>query len=266
MNPGEAFEIECYKYLKEYYDGFSCYFERQGGMDSTISDIAVKKNDTILFYIEAKNSSAQSGQFVLLPDNDEKKFIFSPRNHSKPNDMTNIMIEYMNRDFELFNTAGTSGKKLDIDSEIFAEWIIGHYNERNVKYFISYNNGYVILPINKFSTYFDITAKYRIKKSGSKDPAIKDLPIIKSRIKELYPAATISRIEGDKMYIHMSSPFARDRFQLGEYTYFFSPQEDAGYYRIKRLSNTYHMNVIFSIHLKKRQDPIDLVQFESEIK
>ena len=102
MNPGEAFETRCYEYLKAFYVAKNAKFERKGGMDSTTSDIAVIKNNKVDFYIEAKDSPAQSGQFVLLPDESTKTFVFSPKNHSEPNELTNIMIEYMNQNFERF--------------------------------------------------------------------------------------------------------------------------------------------------------------------
>lgn len=264
MNPGEAFEIRCYEYLKQFYKHKQVEFDRKGGMDSTTSDIAVIKNNHVDFYIEAKDSSAQSGQFVLLPDENTKTFMFSPRNHSEPNEMTNIMIEYMNQNFDRFNNAGTAGEQLDIDTNVFAGWIIEHYKDRNVKYFISYENEYVILPIRKFAAYFDVIANYRIKKSGSSDPAKKDFCIIKSTISSMYPSVSFNE-EGNKLFAIINTPLSYDKFQLGKYTYYFSKQEQDGVYRIKKLSNTYNMNVIFSIQLKKRQDSDDLNEFESDL-
>ena len=233
MNPGEAFEIKCYEYLKHFYKHKQVKFTRKGGMDSTTSDIAVIKNDHIAFYIEAKDSSAQSGQFVLLPDKSTKTFIFSPKNHSEPNDMTNIMIEYMNQDFDRFNNAGTAGEKLDIDTNVFTSWIIEHYKDRNVKYFISYEKEYVILPIRKFSAYFDVIANYRIKKSGSSDPAKKNFSIIKSTISSMHPSVSFKE-ENKKLFAIINTPLTYDKLQIGKYTYYFSKQEQEGVYRIKK--------------------------------
>lgn len=262
MNPGDAFEIRCFEYLKKIYATKDARFDRKGGMDSTTSDIAVIKNNKVDYYIEAKDSSAQSGQFVLLPDEASRTFVFSPRNHSEPNDMTDIMIEYMNQDFDRFYNAGTSGESLDIDTEVFADWIVEHYKDRNVKYFMSYAREYVILPIRKFTSYFDIVANYRIKKSGSGDPAKKDFYAVKSAITEMYPTARFYE-DDKKLFVELHS-LQDDRFQLGKYTYYFSKQEE-NVYRIKRLSNTYNMNVIFSIELKKGQDSDDLEEFESDL-
>ena len=264
MRPGEDFEIRCYEYLKKVYAAKNVTFNRKGGMDSTTSDIAVIKNNKVDYYIEAKDSSAQCGQFVLFPNEDSQTFVFSPRNHSKPNDMTDIMIEYMNHDFDRFNNAGTSGESLDIDINVFAGWIIEHYKDRNVKYFMSYAEEYVILPISKFASYFDIVAKYRIKKSGSGDPPKKDFEAIKSTIIKSYPTARFE--ENDKkLFVELYSSLKDDRFQLGMYTYYFSKQQKENTYRIKRLSNIYNMNVIFSIALKKGQDSNDLEEFEADL-
>lgn len=264
MNPGEAFEIKCYEYLKQLYKNKPVEFDLKGGMDSSISDIAVIKNNLIDFYIEAKDTSAQAGQFVLIPDERTKTFVFSPRNRSKPNSMTNIMIEYMNQNFDLFNNAGTAGKHLDIDANVFTSWIMGHYNDRNVKYFISYKNEFVILPIRKFPTYFDVIANYRIKKSGSGDPAKRDFGIIKSTILSMYPSASFNE-KDKKLYAAISEHLSLEKFKLGEYTYYFAKQDQDGIYRIRRLSNTYNMNVIFSIQLKSGQDLDDLKAFESDL-
>lgn len=264
MNPGEVFEKESYEYLKNFYKHKQAKFDRMGGMDSTTSDIAVIKNNHISYYIEAKDSTAQSGQFVLLPNETENIFIFSPKNHSVPTEMTHIIIDYMNQNFDKYNNAGTAGIQLDIDSNIFATWIIEHYQDRNVKYFISRNKNFVVFPIRKFASYFDIKAYYRIKKSGSSDPAQRDFNSIKAIISDLYPSVVFNEV-GKKLYAVLHAPLIKDKFTLGKYTYFFSMQEPSGLYRIRKLSNTYNMNVIFSIQLKKEQDPLDLAEFEADL-
>lgn len=263
MRPGEAFETRCFEYLKNFYKLKKSTFYHEGGMDSTKSDIAVIKNGHVDFFIEAKDSLAQSGQFVLIPDKKTETFIFSPRNHSEPNEMTDIIIEYMNRDFHRFNNAGTAGEALDIDSRVFSQWIINHYKDKNVKYIISYDNGYVILPIRKFESYFNVIANYRIKKSGSGKPAKKDIETVKQSIKSIYSSATFSQNE-KRLYAMISTPLTTDKFVLGKYTYYFSRQS-SNLYEIRRLSNTYNMNVIFSIELVKPQDSADLEEFESDI-
>lgn len=260
MRPGEAFEIECYNYLKEKYGD---RFYREGGMDSTKSDIAVIKNNRTAFFIEAKDTAAQSGQFVLLPDEDIETFVFSPRNKSEPNEMTDIIIDYMNQDFDRFNCAGTAGESLDIDSDVFSDWIIQHYIDKDVKYVISYRNGYVILPIEKFDEYFNISATYRIKKSGSGEPAKRDIPAVMRTISNTYASAEFYQ-RGKKLFVNIPNRISIQRFTLGNFTYYLSEQ-DTNTYEVRRLSNTYNMNVIFSIQLRRSQDIEDLREFEADL-
>lgn len=260
MRPGEAFEIECYEYLTEKYGNRFCH---EGGMDSTKSDIAVIKNNCVAFFIEAKDTAAQSGQFVLLPDEDTETFVFSPKNKSEQNEMTDIIIDYMNQDFDRFNSAGTAGESLDIDTDVFSEWIIHHYIDKGVKYVISYRHGYVILPIEKFNKYFNISAKYRIKKSGSGEPANRDIPEVRRIISSVYPSAELYK-QGKKLFANIPNRIFTQRFVLGKYTYYLSKQEP-NVYEVRRLSNTYNMNVIFAIQLKRSQDEADLIRFESEL-
>ena len=264
MFRGEEFELQCYNYLRENYSTPTTSFRHLGGMDSTTSDIAVIKNNNVSFYIEAKDSCAQSGQFVVLTDQSTDSFVFSTKNHSEPNEMTDIIIDYMNQNFDTFYNAGTSGKSINISSDIFAQWIIQHYIDKGVKYFISYKNGFVILPIHKFSEYFDISAKYRIKKSGSREPAKKDHEILKELISNYYPHASFNAID-KKLYVSINEPLRQERFEIEEYTFLLSLRDD-DLFEIRKLSNTRNMNVIFSIDLLKVQDPADLVLFENDIK
>ena len=54
------------------------------------------------------------------------------------------------------------------------------------------------------------------------------------------------------------------RVIIGEYKYYLSKQSN-NIYEVRCLSNTYNMNVIFSVQLKKEQDSSDLVMFESDL-
>lgn len=263
MKPGEEFELRCYEYLKNFYKTKETDFYHEGGMDSTKSDIAVVKNSKIAFYIEVKDASAQSGQFVLLPDKERECFVFSPRNHSKPNEMTDIIINYMNSDYQRFNNAGTAGETLNIDTGVCSNWIIEHYKNKNVKYVMSYDKDYVILPIRRFKQYFNIIANYRIKKSGSGFPAKKDISAVEQLIREYYTTAQFSQ-KNKKLCVNISEEVHKDRFTLGSYTYYLSERSSENY-EVRRLSNTYNMNVIFSINLIKKQDNDDLDEFKSDL-
>ena len=177
--------------------------------------------------------------------------------------MTDAIISYMNTDFERFNNAGTAGEKLDLDSSIFSNWIIEHYRSRNVKYIMSQKDNFVILPIRKFAIYFDVVANYRAKKSGSRTPAEKDIPIIMDLIKNTYPS-TQFHLEGKKLFVTIYETIFQNRFIFEDYTFWLSPKSN-NRYEIRKLSNTNNKTVIFSVELKEDQDIDDLLDFESDL-
>lgn len=99
MHNWENFEIACVTYLRENF-GDVADFEECGGSDSTTPDILVKCAKGPRFYIEVKKSPAQSGQFVLLPNNERKVFEYSTQNNSKVNTFSQLIISHMNNDFD----------------------------------------------------------------------------------------------------------------------------------------------------------------------
>ncbi len=264
MGPGEKFEIECYEYLKKNHQTEKVTFVREGGMDATKSDIRVLKGGKEAFYMEAKDEAAHSGQFVVLADAVNKTFRFSPRNKSKSNEITDLIIQHMNRDFPGLSKAGTAGKALDIDKKLFLDWIVEHYKQKNVKYVISKADRFVIFPLNKFGQYFDVSANYRIKKSGSREPAKKEIEAVQQVIKNQC-SATVFRQVGKKLIAELTAPVARDRFVLGNHTFYLA-HRDANAYEVRKLSNTRNMNVLFQIRLIKTQAAEDLAAFQASLR
>ena len=169
----------------------------------------------------------------------------------------------MNCDFDRFNNAGTAGEKLYIDNTIFSNWIVEHYQNKSVKYVISKGNDFVIFPIEEFSSYFNIEAKFRIKKSGSSEPAKRDISDVKNLIAQKYPSVKFT-LDGKKIFAHIDTPVYSTHFIMGNYTYYLSGQT-SNLFEIRRLSNTYNMNVIFLIQLEKEQNIHDLKVFETDI-
>lgn len=268
MRPGEQFELESLAYLESRYSKNGVKFIHHDTTDSTGSDIEVVKNGRSIFFIEAKDTAAQSGQFVLLPNDTTRSFIFSPRNKSVPNEMTQIMIEYMNADYDRFNAAGTAGEALNINPDVFTNWIIGHYKEKNVKYVISKRQQMIICPIDKFGDYFEVSANFRIKKSGSSEPSGKYVDSVIAALQQNYGLTDIYKqtVNGKKkLFVNAPAHLSKVRFELGDYTYYLSPQETAGNFEVKQLSNTRNKNVIFSINVIKEQSASDLAQFEAEL-
>ena len=268
MKPGEQFELESLEYLIKNFEREGVEFIHHNTADSTGSDIEVFINGHSKFFIEAKDTAAQSGQFVLLPDDVSRTFVFSPRNKSLPNKMTELMIAYMNEDYDRFKEAGTSGEVLDIDQEIFTQWIIGHYKDKKVKYIISKRNRMLICPIEKFGDYFEVSAKFRIKQSGSREPSGKYINNVIAALKEKFNITDVYKqtVNGKKkLFANAPANLSKVRFELGNYTYYLSPQADKGLFEVKQLSNTRNKNVIFSINVKQEQQSTDLEIFKSEL-
>lgn len=260
MKPGEQFELEALTYLKNNYSLNGIVYDHTDTADSTRSDIEVIKNGQSAFFIEAKDTAAQSGQFVLLPDTENRRFVFSPRNKSVPNEMTDIIINYMNSEFDRFNSAGTAGEALGIDSNVFTKWIIEHYREKNVKFVISKKANMIICPIEKFGDYFEVSANFRIKKSGSSEPSVGNVAPVKSELLRLYNISDTQQV-GKKLFVRTSPSLSKARFDFGNYTYFLSPQEETGFFEVRQLSNTRNKNVIFTINVKQEQVQSDLTSF-----
>lgn len=244
MNNWVEFEIECTDYLNKRFGAYA-RFIHQGGSDSTVPDILVETNQGNSFYIDAKHSPAQCGQFVLTPNIASRTFEYSKKNVNRMNIYAEKIMNYMNQQFDEFREAGTAGKDIltENDSSIFSGWIIQTYKEKGADFFIT--NNHTILPVERLCEYFDVTAKYRIKRSGSNSIGKSRLSLVLSYIKSHDYAIIGSRIENDKLFVTSSRNLHNLRFILGKYEYMFSQRGTE--YEIRRLSNTYNANVIFSI-------------------
>lgn len=241
------FECACTEYLNVRF-GWYANFILQGGADSTTSDIFVKTRKGEEFYMEAKHSPAQCGQFVLLPNIKTGMFEYSDGNKMSENQYSVEIMAYMNTYFDKFRAAGTKGKDIDMvnGQYLFAQWIISAYKRKGVKYFIT--NDFCILPIGKIQDYFNITAKYRIKRSGSSKVGKKNIVYVVDYISSHDYGITDSNVYNDKIFVESDTELHNKRFILAGNEYMFSRRNEL--YEIRKLSNTYNANVIFSIVLK----------------
>lgn len=251
------FELECTEYLNDRFGSYAT-FTHQGGADSTVADIFVETNSGKQFYIDAKHSPAQCGQFVLFPHIESLSFKYSTKNINNINPYSQAIMLHMNKDFDAFREAGTKGKEIIMpnSSQIFSEWIIQTYKEKGAEFFIT--NNFKILPIDNFEDYFDVTAKYRIKRSGSGDVGAGRISVILNYITDNF-TITDSRIQGSKLFVKSDDNLHNKRFIYGEFEYMFSQRGNI--YEIRKLSNTYNANVIFSIKLKNHTSGLSDSEF-----
>lgn len=257
MSTWEQFEIDCTRFLMEQFGEYATFIH-QGRSDSTVPDIKVTTKKNKQFYIEAKHSPAQCGQFVLLPNVETKKFEYSRLNSTEINEFSRIIIDQMNNNFEEFKEAGTAGKNIEFDNcqNVFNDWIIKTYKDKGVKFFITNNN--VILPIEEFAEYFNVSAKYRIKRSGSSSVGSGNIDKVTEYLK-----STFSNIElkttYDKIFIYTNDNLHNQRFIIGRNEFMVSKRENN--FEVRKLSNTFNANVIFSIDLKTNKDGISIADF-----
>lgn len=257
------FEDSCFEFLKSTYGTSNRVFEKLGESDSTISDIKVTLENHDSFFIESKFAEAQAGQFVLIPDDDLRKFTFSTRNKSLMTSATRSIIDSMNENYEYFSD-NTGVKKISLPETLLAQWIKEYYITKKVEFVISGNKEFVILPLEKLEQYFAVTAVYRVKKSGSRSATKSDLTLMAQFIKSMYDCeAVVSEDEilcslnfESKKYIKIPD---ETRYLLVKST------SNPHAYTLRRLSNTANSNVIFSLKLKSGQDPLDLVKFHERI-
>ena len=264
MKAWEKNELECCDYLNRKYGFTGTIFESKGGADSTQSDIFVKKNNKG-FFIEAKMKVAQCTQFVLFPNYEKSVFVFSDKNKTKESDSCRKIIDIMNAQFSYFSSsAQLKPLPSDCDScKLYAEWIIECYKAKKTNYIITQNDGeFVILPLEKLLDYFSVSAVYRVKKSGSSDPTPAQMESLISILKKRYTEVFVKKEE--KHYQVYNCPNSMPSITKDGYEYLF--RNDGKYYTVRRLSNTYNSNVIFSIKLKKRQEEKDLNQFVDELR
>lgn len=254
----KIFEKECVTYLTEKY-GY--LFKLKGTSDSTISDIFFN-NGRKQFYIEAKMPKAQCGQFVLLPNLKNRTFIYSTKNKTKENECTKMIIDFMNKRFDYFNSAGTSGINIEMSKTIFYRWIISYYKNKGVEFFITKDkNKFIIFPIEQFSKYFNVTAKYREKKSGSSS-------LNNSNKADFEYAMDQTGIEYRFNGLDVVSDSDINGLKVNGNKYDYILRKNDNTYNVRKLSNTRNANIIFSIELKCydiNQYQCDKLEFEKVI-
>lgn len=273
MEKWQKCEAECLKYLQTKYskEGFS--FEAEGGSNSTKSDILFKKFGAVAFYIESKMAQAQCGQFVAFPNNDSRTFEYSRQNAYSASIYSEQILEKMAEDYDRYKNPGTDGIDLLMDDSLFYSWIGEFYKEKNVKYFIiekdvGNNNmnssNFIIFPIEHFQHYFNVSAKYRRKKSGSSNPTENDYSeITKVTKSEGFTITDFYSNDGKHLLVKMNAAPGTYKI-IGENHTFQFKNTSGNEFVVTRLSNTNNPNVIFSIGLIQEQQQRDLDKFERE--
>lgn len=246
------FEKSAAEFLDENLRGLATV-EHDGGHDSTVPDILVtSKNDNKSFYVEVKSTSAQSGQFVVMPLSDKKKFVFSEMNKTTENYNEKKMIEHLNKHWDKYSKVSTKGLDIDLPSDTLSSWITDYYVQKKVKFFISGDDmkNPVIIPVKQFSRAFSVTACLRKKRSGTAVLGKKAFETIKPLILKKDKNAYFDE-EGKDTVVFSSKLDSSKSIKITEPSpmeFLLRPTgESEDKYVIRTRSSTNNPNIIFSI-------------------
>jgi len=153
----------------------------------------------------------------------------------------------MNKSFDLYKEAGTRGVSIEFEnsSEIFACWVKELYKSKSAEFFIS--NGFKLFRTDDIGYAFQFSAMYRTKRSGSNDVGYGRMRGVCNYLEKRFPSLDVYDVR-EKLFARTDAEMHNRRFVLDGTEYMFSKRGDA--YEIRRLSNTFNANVIFSIQEK----------------
>lgn len=260
-------ETEVTEWLNSENSDSNISFQQCGGSDSTVSDIQIMvDNKPTNKFIEVKSANAQAGQFVLFPNTATRTFEYSTKNHSDYNNPINGLVvseilDFMDENFDSYANAGTKGVEImfpklsaEDNSRFLALWIADYYsNVKHAEWLTTKdsNNNIILLPFSKLAEYFNVTACYRVKKSGSSSVknSCKTLENVKQSIISLNPDNMPEfTIVNNKLY----AKFETIPQNLGNADYHLAIKGDWGtLFEVRKLSKTFNSNVIFSLRLKQ---------------
>lgn len=187
-----------------------------------------------------------------------------------PSEASLAILAAMAEDFDKHKVP--SSDELEINKELYYNRIIDYYvTYKQCSFFMtreSVDSGeFIVFPTVDFRDYFDVTACYRPKKSGSHNPNRKELLELPSMLQE----NNLSDYEFIKDGKYLNVKFGSDVdpadlfILVGKYRLQFkciSPRV----YRVTGLSSTKNANVIFSISPQWSVEKINWEPFEEVIK
>ena len=261
----QNFEEQAQKYLKENLKVKSLDIIFNGGSDSNLGDVELIKNKKHLFNIEIKEYQSQIGQFVVLPKHQDKKFILG--NLKFNTNRISKIYEHMNENYEYYKSPTTAGINLKCSKKMMYESIYSYCKDHNIEFFISKRktSNFKIISIQNFEKNFDISGKYRKKKSGTS--YIKNNDALKDHLKKLFPEGNINsdkkglilklkNSESLKLKLKKNRSYQFDNINI-----YFSPINDNEFY-VKKKSCNNNATVIFSLefHNKNKDDDLNMLK------
>jgi hypothetical protein len=264
----QKFEEEAQKYIKEKINLKDVEIKFEGGSDSNVGDIRIIKKNKHLFNIEIKKDCSQIGQFVILPDNKNKNFVlgnlkFNTKRISK-------IHTHMNNNFEYYKSPNSTGIILKCSKDLMYESIKLYCDDHNIKFFISKkeSSSFKIISTQNFEKNFDVSGKYRKKKSGTS--YLKDSEPLRNHLKKLFKDCLI--FTDEKGLIIKLSEEESSKLKLkknrssifSDINIYFSPKGNNEFY-LKKKSGTNNPTLIFSIEFHNKNNDDDLLILKNMI-
>ncbi len=240
------FEKNAMEYLKKEIVLSGVSFVSLGGSNSTESDIGVKYRDKNLFLIEAKLSPSQSGQIVVLLENDN--YVYSKKSKEPENDFVKKIIAYLNSNISLYRDCGTKGIKINIDNEVMAGWITEHYKIKGVKFIIVSNSPsdfdrtfIKVLPLSELGKNFEISLVLRRKRSGTRDMSKKFYLEVSELLKVKVGKNFKLKEDGNLRYYggKITNSYLGDKFYIAH--------DKGEIYQVKKRAITNNPQAVFSL-------------------
>lgn len=254
MAKWKNFEENACSLLSEQFGALGILFAIEGGTNSHAQDILASCNGKT-FYIEAKLSPCQSGQIVLLL-NDEEQYTFSQESVFQQNPYLDEIIEHVNNNIVLYGSVGTRSLKINIESEVAFNWIINHYKiDKKSEWLISSSaeqklttQNTLLTPIEQIKDFFNVEVVMRRKKSGTRDLPQKEKEIFESLYLKTFGQEIDVVFQNSQSIIQVAQ--TPHTLYIGD-SYFLSQNSENGLnYRVKKRSSCNNINILFCLVLK----------------
>lgn len=261
----EEFEIASAAFLTEHFKGIdNLEFVSSGKSDSNVPDIIVRVSGIELFSIEAKLSPAQSGQFVIVEN--DNKYELSKKNKNE-NKYSNEILKYINENYINYKIVTQRGLNLQLPGTLMVDWVKEHYKGKKSEFMITSTeiDGFKkILYTDQLEEYFDVTGTMRRKKSGSRHIAAKDFENGKIELEkhaEMH-GLRIKNIDTTNKFIVNFFDDKSVNKNVGS-EYFLSQKKD--FYILRKKGNTNNVTVVFSLKYKGDKKDGGLKELENFI-
>jgi len=285
MEDWEKFEKQACRYLNESFPDSKeqIEFKWSGKSDSKEPDIKAYKKDNHIFNIEAKLSPSQSGQFVVLLNNDGKFEFSEDCEEHVYNKYSENILRYINTNLDKIDLSNPNFNIPELKDD-FYNWIRIHYQSKDSKFIITSTSiadvFYAIVPIHQLKKYFAVDATFRLKRSGTTNLPKSQRKEAINKLKEHTSKSNIEvrevRVENDETLVKFDDPVPKSlkkRFGVPGGSkevqpYFLSNHDSYGEddeWAIRKRSLTNNPNVIFELEYTGPKKNIGLDKLKSKL-